>query len=248
MAVAFLLGDFLFSLWIMSQHAGDRSGAAILIGTLIGQFGLCCAAILRHERLYEGAILWLVFLVASSGLVPVIFNQTEAAGYLLLFALIIGGVSLAMNLLPYVIFRSINLQKWFQFSIRQIMLLMALVGISIFIVSSTHEFVLAGIGLAFSLLLPSAIGSFLIGILTQKRIFLASMMSIVVIIAAGWMLAWKADEIWLYLLSQTLTVMMGGYVLMLIECSRPPISLETNSATTTNLPQSEIAPDPLDEL
>lgn len=245
-SLAFLVGDLFLTLLVFLQQPVEDVIVALLAGTLIGQFGFGCAAILRHEDLYEGAVGWLVLLVSASGLVPVVLNQADAAGHILLVALIIAGVSLATNLLPCVVFRWWNTKRGFQFSILHIMLLTTLVGIGIVVSSMIVLFVLAGIGFALLLLAPAAVGCFLIGLLSQKRSFLASMAFIVVFISAAWMLAPDFEWIAMFLLAQTITLALGGYVLMLVELA-PAHSAASNSAATATQPRSELAPDPLDE-
>lgn len=246
LAVAFLIGDLFLALLVLFQDPMDRTITAILIGTLIGQFSLGCAAILRNESLREGAIGWLALLVSASGLLPVVFNQADVAGYILLFALIIAGVCLATNLLPTFIFRSFTSKRGFQFSILHIMLLMTLVGISIVVASLTNGFILVAIGVGLLLVAPSAIGCLLVGVLTQKRAYLACMTFIVLLIGAGWMLATKATEIWLSVMAQTLTMAVGGYVLMLVELGIAN-QCDPNLAATESLPRSEPVPGPFDE-
>lgn len=249
MAVAFTVGDLFLALLAVLQQPDERILVAALIGTLIGQFGLGCAAILRHETLRDGAVCWMFLLVSGSAILPVFFNQAHNSGYITLFALIITGVSLATNLLPCVVFRWIGAKPGIQFSILHIMLLMNLVGIGIVAVSTMHAYILyilAAMGAAFSLLAPSAIGSLLIGILSQKQAFVACMVCITLFISAGWLLIPKVETILVYLLAQTLTVAVGGYVLMLAELETSS-SPDPSSAATANQLRSEIAPDPLDE-
>ncbi|QDU73053.1 hypothetical protein Pan97_00200 [Bremerella volcania] len=243
LAGLFLFVDLMLTLWIVLHQPGKENAAAVLIGVLVGQFGLGCAAILRNESLREGAIGWLVLLVSSSGIVPVVFDQVEEAGYILLFALIVAGVCLALNLLPTVILRSLTSRGGFQFSILHIMLLMTLVGVSIVVASMTYLFLLAAMGFMLLLLAPAAIGCLLVGVLSQMRAYLASMALILLLIGAGWMMAPDGGQIWVYLVAQTLTVMLGGYGLMQVELDRATLS----SAATASPLRPEPLPDPLDE-
>ncbi|PQO31078.1 hypothetical protein C5Y96_12020 [Blastopirellula marina] len=244
-AIAFVIGDLLLAFMIMFKQPGEATIVAILMGTLIGQFGLGCAAILRHETLWDGAVCWLFLLVSGSAILPVFFNQAHNSGYIVLFALIIAGVSLATNLLPCITLRLMTSGGRFQFSILHIMLLMTLVGVSILITSATYLFVLSAIGFALFLLIPSAIGCLLIGLFSKKRTLLVTMTLIAILIGAGWAISPQGEPIWHYLLAQTLTVMLGGYFITLIELRSVSDSVVSSAATGSPL-RSELAPDPLD--
>lgn len=246
MVIAFAIGDVLLAVLVLGKQPSSLMALAILAGTLIAQFGLACAAILRHERLYDGSVGWLVVLVCGCGLFPVVMNQANDAGYILLFTLIIAGICLATNLLPCVVFRWVTPRGGFQFSILHIMLLMTLVGIVTMIVSLTDVFVLTAIGFVFLALAPSSIGSFLIGTISRKAIYLAAMSSMALLILVGWMLVPDFEWIGLFSLAQTLTMFVGGSVLMLVKLETPSQREPNLAATESPLP-SELAPDPLDE-
>ncbi len=245
-ALAFLAGNLLLFLLAFFQRPIHVPIIDILMGMLIGQFGLGCAAILRHERLWDGAVCWLVLLVSGTAIMPVFFNEAHNAGYVLIFALIIAGMSLATNLLPCVVCRWIGAKPAFQFSILHIMLATTLVGVGIVIAMFTPLFALAAIGFVLLCLTPSAVSCLLVGLLSQKRAFLGAMTMVAALVGTVWVTMPQGWPVWLNVFTQTITVTLGGYVLMLVPLESMSRA-EFNSATTKSPLPSEPAVGPFDE-
>ena len=246
MALMFLAGDFLLFLLIFFHQPVDMTLTVILIGMLVGQFGLGCAAILRHETMRDGAVCWLFLLVSGVAILPVFFKQAHNAGYILIFALILAGISLATNLLPCVVCRWIGTKPGFQFTILHIMLLTTLVGVGIVIAMVTPLFVPAAIGFVLLCLTPSAVGCLLVGLLSQKRAFLGAMAMVAVLVGTVWVTMPQGWPVCLNVFTQTVTVTLGGYVLMLVPLESMSRA-EFNLATTKSPVPSEPAPGPFDE-
>jgi len=246
MVLLFLVGDVLLLMFMMTWGQIESASVAVLAGTLIGQFGVGCAAILRNEKLREGAIGALGLLVSSAGLVPVVLNQVDLAGYMLVVTLIIVGVCLVINLVPTVIVRALMAQEGFQFSIRHIMLLMPLVGIMTLVVTWTRVEILLGIGVGLLHVAPAALGCLLVGTLSRTVVYFGCMALLALLILAGVILVPPAEAVGIFLLVQTLTILIGGCVLMRMELS-PTGEREPSSAATANSLRSAVAPDPLDE-
>lgn len=246
MALAFLVGDLLLFLFLFFHQPIDMTLTSILIGMLVGQFGLGCAAVLRHETLRDGAVCWLFLLVTGVAIIPVFFKQAHNAGYVLIFALILAGISLATNLLPCVVCRWIGAKPAYQFSILHIMLVTTLVGVGIMIAMFTPLFIPAAIGFVLLCLTPSAVGCLLVGLLSQKRAFLGAMAMVAALVGTVWVTMPQGWPVCLNVLAQTVTVALGGYVLMLVPLESMSHA-EFNSATTKSPLPSEPAPGPFDE-
>lgn len=240
MALVFLLGNGLLIL------TASTAASTVLIGTLIGQVGLCCGALLRNSSLREGALGLLLLLVSGAGLLPVAFNNIQEAGYLLIATLIITTLSITMNLVPTLLLRRVYVGGRFQFSIGHIMVLMAIVGTGTLLVTFWGIMLLGVIIPGLIYFGPAAVGSFLIATVKRSSILVLPLSAIALLGIAVWVqnsnMGWTGQLVF----AQVVTLIGGGIVLLFVEPESRAIP-ETSSAATASPSPFDSVPGPFDE-
>ncbi len=190
----------------------------VLMGLVVSQIGLCCTVCLRNENFREDAAFWIVMLLMLTVAVVSFPDKTDAEiGFGAVFTAIGFGVSLAVNMLPTLTIRWFWPNWQLRFSIVQIMLLTALVGVLAMIVRLTGMWLFAIFAIIAVVTGPSALASFLLSQTQRPALFFTLLLLTTATIGLFWVVFPAMAPIFVFLLAQAAGSMIGGAVLLRIE-------------------------------
>lgn len=220
-----------------SPKSGINWWFVVLLGLVVSQIGLCCTVCLRNENFREDAAFWIVMLLVLTVAVVSFFNENKTDAELSYGAILttIGfGVSLVVNTIPTLTIRWFWPNWQLRFSIVQIMLLTALVGVLAMIVRLTGMWLIWILAIIAMVTGPSALASFLLNQTQRPVLFFALLLLTIATIGLFWFAYPEMAPIFVFLLAQAAGSMIGGAVLLRIEPDQtfplpPPAKTESES-------------------